>query len=150
MIPLEHNLSPDVVHSRVREAHKVRRGAERVLAFYLLEINERRLYQTLGYESIYHYAKEVADLTTRQTRELLRVAEALENLPLLAKAYSSAFLPWSTVREISRVATPKTEKAWIEEASRLSWWVARGRWGWRSGSARRLRAGLKTGPSARG
>jgi hypothetical protein len=86
----------------------------------LKEVNDRRLFEAFGFASIRHYAREAADLTGRQTRELLRVAEALEWLPLLAQAYASGSLPWSSIREICRIATPKTEAKWIEEASRLS------------------------------
>src|SRR5262249_16971035 len=119
-IPLDRHLPPEVVDARLRQAHRARRTAEHALAFYLKEANDRRLYEAFGYASIRHYAKDAADLTGRQTRELVRVAEALESLPLLAKAYACASLPWSSVREICRVATARTEGEWIEEASRLS------------------------------
>ncbi|HEU5393784.1 MAG TPA: hypothetical protein VFV36_03190, partial [Candidatus Methylomirabilis sp.] len=120
LVPLERNLSPEQVDARLRQAHRARRTAERALAFYLKEVNDRRLFEAFGFASIRHYAREAADLTGRQTRELLRVAEALEWLPLLAQAYASGSLPWSSIREICRIATPKTEAKWIEEASRLS------------------------------
>ncbi len=120
LVPLDPNLSPEQVDARLRQAHRARRTAERALAFYLKEVNDRRLFEAFGYASIRHYARDAADLTGRQTRELLRVAEALEWLPLLAQAHASASLPWSSIREICRVATPPTEAKWIEEASRLS------------------------------
>jgi len=75
LVPLERNLSPEQVDARLRQAHRARRSAERALAFYLKEVNDRRLFQTFGFASIRHYAREAADLTGRQTRELLRVAE---------------------------------------------------------------------------
>ncbi|HKB16569.1 MAG TPA: hypothetical protein VKF62_10915, partial [Planctomycetota bacterium] len=120
LVPLERNLSPEQVDARLRQAHRSRRTAERALAFYLKEVNDRRLFEDFGFASIRHYAREAADLTGRQTRELLRVAEALETLPLLARAYASGSLPWSSIREICRVATPQNEAKWIEEASRMS------------------------------
>ncbi|HET6201252.1 MAG TPA: HNH endonuclease signature motif containing protein [Planctomycetota bacterium] len=120
LIPLEPHLSPEQVDARLRQAHRARRTAERALAFYLKEVSDRRLFEAFGYASILHYARDAAELTNRQTPELLRVAEALETLPLLARAYGSASLPWSSVREICRVATSDTEAKWIEEASRLS------------------------------
>src|SRR5262245_43423694 len=120
LVPLERNLSPEQVDARLRQAHRSRRTAERALAFYLKEVNDRRLFEAFGFASIRHYAREAADLTGRQTREMLRVAEALETLPLLAKAYASGSLPWSSIREICRIATPQNEGKWIEEASRLS------------------------------
>src|SRR5262249_40259370 len=119
-IPLDRHLSPEEVDARLRRAHRARRTAERALAFYLKEVNDRRLYEAFSFASILHYARDAAELTNRQTRELLRVAEALETLPLLAEAYASASIPWSSVREICRVATAESEAQWIEEASRLS------------------------------
>jgi hypothetical protein len=49
----------------------------------------------------------------------LRVAEALEQLPELAKALRQGVASWSCVRELSRVATHEPERAWLQ--------VARGR-----------------------
>ncbi|HET6202719.1 MAG TPA: HNH endonuclease signature motif containing protein [Planctomycetota bacterium] len=150
LIPLERHLSPEQVDARLRQAHRARRSAARALAFYLKEVNDRRLYEAFGYASILHYARDAAELTNRQTRELLRVAEALETLPLRARAYASAALPWSSVREICRVATPETEAKWIEEASRLSCGaveglVARACFGDSPGKARERRAGEGVG-----
>ena len=150
LIPLDRNLPPEQVDARLRQAHRSRRTAERALAFYLKEVNDRRLYEAFGYASIRHYARDAAELTNRQTRELLRVAEALETLPLLSKAYASASLPWSSVREICRVATAPTEAQWIEEASRLSCraverLVARACFGDLPAKARERRAGEGVG-----
>ncbi|HET6201729.1 MAG TPA: HNH endonuclease signature motif containing protein [Planctomycetota bacterium] len=150
LIPLERHLSPEQVDARLRQAHRARRTAERALAFYLKEVSDRRLFEAFGYASILHYARDAAELTNRQTRELLRVAEALETLPLLARAYGSAALPWSSVREICRVATPETEAKWIEEASRLSCraveqLVARACFGDSPGKARERRSGEGVG-----
>ena len=52
-------------------------------------------------------------ISTRRTRELLRIARQLENLPLLDEAYAEGKLSWSAVREITRVATRETEAEWI-------------------------------------
>jgi hypothetical protein len=47
----------------------------------------------------------------------LRVAGALEELPEMAAALDEARLPFSAVRELTRVATPATEAAWIQAAT---------------------------------
>ncbi|MCI0587686.1 MAG: hypothetical protein L0323_12665 [Planctomycetes bacterium] len=44
LVPLERNLSPEQVDARLRQAHRSRRTAERALAFYLREVNDRRLF----------------------------------------------------------------------------------------------------------
>ncbi len=150
LVPLERNLSPEQVDARLRQAHRARRTAERALAFYLKEVNDRRLFEAFGFATIRDYARDAADLTGRQTRELLRVAEALEWLPLLAQACASGSLPWSSIREICRIATPQTEAKWIEEASRLSCravegLVARACFGDSPDKARERRAGEGVG-----
>jgi len=48
--------------------------------------------------------------------ERLRVGLALESLPQLAAALSTAELSWSVVRELSRVAVEENEDEWIEAA----------------------------------
>src|SRR5262249_53306771 len=50
----------------------------------------------------------------RAALERLRVAKAIEELPLIADAMTTGELSFSAAREITRVATPETEHAWIE------------------------------------
>ena len=52
----------------------------------------------------------------RTTLEKLRVAEALESLPLLERALSSGELSWSAARELTRVALRETEHEWLKFA----------------------------------
>ena len=47
LVPLERNLSPEQVDARLRQAHRARRTAERALAFYLKEVNDRRLFEAV-------------------------------------------------------------------------------------------------------
>jgi hypothetical protein len=42
------------------------------------------------------------------------LAEALEALPRLQQALREGAIPWSTARELSRVATPASEQAWLD------------------------------------
>jgi hypothetical protein len=46
-------------------------------------------------------------------RERLRVARAITAMPLIANELSRGAISYSHVRELSRVATPETEDAWI-------------------------------------
>src|SRR5262249_18504642 len=52
----------------------------------------------------------------RAAKERLRVARALGSLPALERALSDGELAFSAVRELSRVATSKTEAAWLDAA----------------------------------
>jgi hypothetical protein len=53
-------------------------------------------------------------VTRLATQEKLRVAEALEQLPLIAGALEQGSLHWSCARELTRVAIPETEEEWLD------------------------------------
>jgi hypothetical protein len=70
----------------------------------------------LGYSGMVEYSEILFGHKPRQTGERLRVAEALEELPAMAKALRTRQLCWSVIRELSRVATAETEGEWLEAA----------------------------------
>lgn len=70
----------------------------------------------LGYASVREYAEHLFGFTPRQTQERLRVAEAVEELPTLRLALELGELPWSVVRELTRVATAQTAAEWLKAA----------------------------------
>jgi Holliday junction DNA helicase RuvB len=124
-LPRERLLKEIFFHHRNGEASR------RALAFYLLDLSERREYRALGYRSAAHFAAENLDLERDEAREHLRVAAALEELPLLDGAFSRGELGWSKVRELARVATAETESEWLEIArkknARQVAWAVRGK-----------------------
>jgi hypothetical protein len=73
----------------------------------------------LGFGSFAEYVERLFGYTARSTQEKLRVAEALEELPVIGEALEEGVLNWSAVRELTRVAVANTEREWLE--------VARGR-----------------------
>jgi hypothetical protein len=70
----------------------------------------------LGYGSFAQYIERLFGYKPRTTQEKLRVAEALERLPRLARALEGAALSWSAARELTRVAVTDTEAAWLDIA----------------------------------
>lgn len=78
-----------------------------------------RAHERLGFGSFVEYIERLFGYTPRLTHDKLRVAKALEELPELGKALRAGQASWSCVREPSRVATPETERTWLE--------IARGR-----------------------
>jgi hypothetical protein len=70
----------------------------------------------LGYGSFREYAERLFGYSARLVQEKLRVAEALEGLPLLARELEEGKMSFSVVRELSRVAKAATERAWLEAA----------------------------------
>jgi len=70
----------------------------------------------LGYGSFLEYIERLFGYKPRTTREKLRVAEALEVLPRVAHALEAGALSWCAARELTRVALPQTEQAWLDAA----------------------------------
>src|SRR4051794_37017282 len=70
----------------------------------------------LGYGSFGEYVERLFGYKPRSTQEKLRVAEALEELPVVARALEAGEVNWSAVRELTRVAVPETESDWLEVA----------------------------------
>jgi hypothetical protein len=70
----------------------------------------------LGFGAFGEYIERMFGYSRRCIQEKLRVAEALEDLPAIARALESGMLSWSAVREITRVAVPETEEAWLDVA----------------------------------
>lgn len=69
-----------------------------------------------GYGSFGEYVERLFGYAPRVTHDKLRVAEALEHLPDLAREPREGATTFSHARELTRVVTPDTEKAWLERA----------------------------------
>jgi AcrR family transcriptional regulator len=101
------------VHERLLALGKQRAAHERDVCRWLLAAQRLAVHVRAGYASLREYAERVLGLNARQTEERLRVGRALVELPLLDAALASGEVPWSAVREITRVATADTEGAWL-------------------------------------
>ena len=115
---LTHGLSGPEVHRRALEARKLFGKAQKALAFWINEIDARKIYREFGCSSIYHYATSHLALGEHTIAEMLRTGKALEHLPLLSQAYEEGEISSTHVREITRVATPETESFWYEAAKK--------------------------------
>lgn len=88
----------------------------RGLAFYLLDVEERRLHQHWGHGGTCAYAQARHDLSPRRTRELLAAGRALRELPLIDEAFCAEELNWTQVLLLNRVVVREHEAAWLEKA----------------------------------
>lgn len=100
-------------HERIVALAKERAGHERQVCRWLLCAERLGVFARCGYASLREYAERILGLGARQTEERLRVGRALVDLPELDRALSSGQLSWSAVRELTRIATPDTERAWL-------------------------------------
>src|SRR5215468_2339658 len=86
-------------------------------ARWLREADVLEIWHPLGMVSAQDYLERVLGYAPRTACDRLRVARALGDLPELTAALAGGALPFSAVRELTRVATPATEAAWIAAAT---------------------------------
>jgi hypothetical protein len=63
------------------------------------------------------YLERTLGYAPRTALERIRVAEALAGLPATSEALAAGRVTYSTVRELSRIATVDTERAWLDRAA---------------------------------
>jgi Holliday junction DNA helicase RuvB len=95
--------------------HHARGGdvSRRALGFYLRDLRDRGEYKAASCASIGEFADTVLGMESDEAWACIRVDEALEKLPELERAFAAGEIGWSKLREISRVATPDTERDWL-------------------------------------
>ena len=80
----------------------------------LPEAERRRIWEPLGHSHFLDYLERELGLTPRAALERLRIAKELVELPQLAEEFADGRRHYSVVRELTRVATPDTEKDWLD------------------------------------
>jgi hypothetical protein len=73
------------------------------------EYDRRAGHETWGCRTIAHWLSWHCGLDMRSAREKVRVAHALADLPRVREEFAAGRLSYSTVRAVTRVATPATE-----------------------------------------
>jgi len=73
-----------------------------------------QIWRALGMSSMREYLEHRMGYGPRVASERLRVADALEGLPMMEAALDAGELSYSAVRELTRIATRKTEEAWLD------------------------------------
>jgi hypothetical protein len=86
-------------------------------AHWLRQAEALQIWRPLGMVSALDYLERVFGYAPRTAQDRLRVARALGSLPRLTDALSRGKLPFSAVRELTRVAMPATEASWIAAAT---------------------------------
>ena len=103
---------------RALRAIKQRRAAlDAEEARWLREAEALQIWRPFGMVSAMDYLERVLDYAPRTAQDRLRVARALGDLPALDAALAGGELSFSAVRELTRVATPATEAAWVAAAT---------------------------------
>lgn len=80
------------------------------------ELDRRESWRVWECLSCAHWLAWKCGISSRTAREHVRVARALEELPVITAAFSAGELSYSKVRALTRVATPKSETDLVEVA----------------------------------
>lgn len=108
------------VHARLAQGLRMQDVGQRILAFYLCDMETRRLHQASGHSSAVHFAEERLGLQRRRAQELIVVGRKLGSLPAIDRAFCEQRIGWSKVRLLARVVEPQHEAAWLERAEWLA------------------------------
>lgn len=107
-------------HEALVRALRDYEDAEKNAVLCFARVYHGRAYQALGYASIYHYAEKELDFKRGKTEQFVRLAKDFQRLPELAKAVESDKIPWTQAREVGKVATPETQRQWVDRATQTS------------------------------
>jgi 5-methylcytosine-specific restriction endonuclease McrA len=102
------------------------------------DIMRRGLFRELGYSSMNQYAREGLGFSRTRTGDFIRLVGQLEKLPAVRDAVACGEVGYTKAREIVKVATPQTERRWLEVARRPRREVVR--------EVARVRAAAKSDP----
>src|SRR5688572_5125791 len=118
--PLADVASWQFIHEEILALALARAANEHALCGALLRAHRDGGWRKLGFASFLEYAEQFAGTTPRQTMDRLRVAVTLEQLPGLDAALATGRLPFTAVRELTRVITPDTEALWLARTQGLT------------------------------
>jgi len=113
-------LSETEVRSRLRQGLHLRSAGQRILAFYLTEMADRRLHLASGHRCAATCAEQELGLDARRARELITAGRKLLELPRIDRALCERRLGWSKLLLLLSVVTPEHEQAWLDRALRSS------------------------------
>jgi hypothetical protein len=111
---LQRGSSWQAAHEALTRLARTRAGLDFEEGEKLCAAERARVHERLGYGSFVEYIERLFGYSPRLTLEKLRVAQALEGLPQLAAALREGNVSWSSVRELTRVATRATERDWLD------------------------------------
>ncbi|MDB4955689.1 MAG: hypothetical protein JWO36_3258 [Myxococcales bacterium] len=104
------------IDRKLRVIAKKRSALDAAEAQLLLEAEALEIWSEYGFVSIFEYMERVLGYGPKAAHDRLRVARELDGLPLLSEALARDELKFSAVRELTRVAIPRTERAWRDKA----------------------------------
>jgi len=102
------------LHQRLRGIAKRRAILDAEEARCLREAATIKLWRRLGYIHMGEYLERELGYGPQVAGERMRVARELAELPLIEASLGDGALPYSAVRELTRIATAATEAEWLD------------------------------------
>ena len=112
------SISASELHELLMKAHICGNTARLRFIEILRTVKEQRAYLELGFPDVVSYATGTFRYRKSQVYEFLRVADALEGLPLIRENFERGRLSWNLAARMTRVATAQSEAEWIELAGK--------------------------------
>ena len=106
MLPQLSDHSDDRLQRELAELAARRAEIEVAMAERLVELDRRTVWKADGCRSMANWVAVVLHTSPRTSRQTMRVAQALHQLPQVAKSYMAGELSCDEVNEITRVASP--------------------------------------------
>src|SRR4051812_3604174 len=104
------------IDRELRAIAKRQRALDVEEAVLLCTVVRREIWRELGRASLLEYLEEVLGYGPKAAKERVRIALALDEMPVLAEALANGEQSYSAIRELTRVATAQTQAAWCEAA----------------------------------
>ncbi|MGD9546420.1 MAG: HNH endonuclease [Candidatus Krumholzibacteriia bacterium] len=103
-------------HAALQQSVRIMDQARHCAVLWFADIMARGLYRDLGFASIQIYAQKGLGFSRTRTGDFVRMARKLDDLPEVKKSLETGKIGYTKAREIIKVATPATEKTWVEAA----------------------------------
>ena len=113
---LTYGLPVDEVCRRLRRAADNLGNNHRTLAFYLADMEDRRLCEVLPHRDALHYAEAQLEMDQRRAREYIQTGRTLRDLVFLDHAFRNGEISWRKVTALLPVIQRDTQTAWVEFA----------------------------------
>ena len=110
------SISAPELHQILLDAHTRGNAARLRFIEVLGAVDRQRAYLELGFPDVVSYASATFGHGRSQIYDFLRVARALEGLPLIRESFERGKLSWTLTAAMTRVATAESEAEWIELA----------------------------------
>ena len=104
------------IDRELRAIAKRQRALDAEEAVLLRTVVRREIWRELGRASLLEYLEEVLGYAPKAAKERVRIAMALDEMPVLAEALASGAQSYSAIRELTRVATAQTQQEWCDAA----------------------------------